>query len=88
MYRILTIGLDEARRVVEAASERASEMPEMPMTVAVVDRAGDPVYMVRQDGASPLTVRMAIHKARTAVILKDGYEGCPGHARRRRLFHR
>jgi uncharacterized protein GlcG (DUF336 family) len=70
MYRILTIGLEEARRVVEAAIEKASEMPEMPMTVAVVDRAGDPVYLVRQDGANSLTVRMAINKARTAVMLK------------------
>ena len=70
MYTILTIGLEEARRVVEAAIEKASEMPEMPMTVAVVDRAGDPIYFVRQDGASSLTVRMAINKARTAVMLK------------------
>ena len=86
MYRILTIGLDEARRVVEAAIERASEMPEMPMTVAVVDRAGDPVDMVRQTRQSA-DCRMAIDKARMRVI-QDGYEGCPGHARRRRLFHR
>lgn len=70
------VTMEEARKVIEAmlkaATNMQSEDPDnpgttSPMSLAVVDTAGVPVYVVRMDGASTLTVRMAINKAFTAI---------------------
>jgi len=70
------ITMEEARKVIEAMLQAAITIPEdpnnpssanAPMSLAVVDTAGAPVYVVRMDGASTLTARMAINKAFTAI---------------------
>lgn len=61
-----TIGLTEAEKVVKAVVEEASKGGR-PMSVAVVDAWGNLVSFVRMDGAGPLTARIAMNKAYTAV---------------------
>ena len=62
------ITLKEAQEMGEAMLNFASETkPGRPMSVAVLDEAGVLVCCNRMDGASPLTVRMAINKAYTAI---------------------
>ena len=68
------ITVEEARIVIEAMLQTAINLPEdpvnpagNPMSLAVVDTAGVPVYVVRMDGASALTVRMAANKSFTAI---------------------
>ena len=69
------ITMEEARKVIEAMLHAAIHIPEdpdnptanLPMSLAVADTAGALVYFVRMDGASALTVRMAMNKAFTAI---------------------
>jgi glc operon protein GlcG len=69
------ITMEEARKVIEAMLQAAINIPEdpdnptanAPMSLAVVDTAGVPVYVIRMNGASTLTLRMAINKAFTAI---------------------
>ena len=69
MQQKTSLGLEEGRAIVEKVLEAAqkTEPPKAPMTVAVVDRAGDLIYFARMDGASPQSARMAINKAYTAI---------------------
>ena len=67
MYQRDCIGLEEARVASEAIIKEAAKKPERPIAVAVVDNHGDLVYFVKQDGAWPLFIRMAINKAYTAT---------------------
>ena len=62
-----TLGLEEARIIVEAMLEAATKKPGGPSSFAVVDNSGIPIYLARMDGASPLTVRVAINKAYSAI---------------------
>lgn len=72
MQKLKSIGLEEARVIGEAVLEAcAKPTPDpRPMSVAVVDNAGELIYLARMDGAGPGTVRMAINKACTAVSMK------------------
>ena len=69
MQKLESLGLEEARKIGRAVIEaaRKTDPPKAPMTVAVVDRAGDLIYFERMDGAIPLSVHMAINKAYTAL---------------------
>jgi glc operon protein GlcG len=62
-----SLGLVEARKIVDAIIEESEKTEARPMAAAVVDRHGDLVYFARMDGASPVTARMAIYKAYTAM---------------------
>lgn len=63
-----SLGLDEARPIVESVLEAArTAKPGRPMSVGVVDNAGVLICFARMDGASPLTARMAVNKAYTAI---------------------
>jgi uncharacterized protein GlcG (DUF336 family) len=59
--------LREANRILAAAlaAARAANMP--PVTVAVLDAAGHPVALQREDGASMLRVDIALGKAWAAA---------------------
>jgi uncharacterized protein GlcG (DUF336 family) len=59
--------LDEANRILAAAlaAARAANMP--PVAVAVLDAAGHPVALQREDGASMLRVDIALGKAGAAA---------------------
>ena len=80
MQESKSLGLKEARKIVdtiiEAAEKSKSEKGEgRPMAAAVVDRHGDLVYLVRMDGASPLTARMCVGKCYSAMdALRDTIE--------------
>lgn len=67
MYQIDVLGLKEARLIVEAIIEQNEQEKGTPVAAAVVDEHGEPIYFARQDGAYPLYVHMAIHKAYTAA---------------------
>ena len=74
-----SLGLDEARPIVESVLEAVrTTKPGRPMSVGVVDNAGVLICFARMDGASPLTARMAINKAYTAIDTqrdtRDQYE--------------
>ncbi len=64
----------EAREIIEAMVQYVSEdrfvslrEPGLPFSVAVVDAAGVLVSLDRMDGAAPLTARVSINKAYTAI---------------------
>jgi uncharacterized protein GlcG (DUF336 family) len=59
--------LDEANRILAAAlaAARAANMP--PVAVAVLDAAGHPVALQREDGANMLRVDIALGKAGAAA---------------------
>ncbi len=59
------ITLADARRVIEAAEQKATDMGQ-PMNVAVVDAGGNLVAHVRMDGAWMGSVDISIKKAWTA----------------------
>ncbi|MBV8520159.1 MAG: heme-binding protein [Acidobacteria bacterium] len=61
----MTITLDEARRVINAAIEQANENGQ-PSDIAVVDGGGNLVAFVRMDNAWIGSIDVAINKAWTA----------------------
>jgi len=64
----LSIGLADAWITV-AAVLNGARLHEAPLAIAVVDGAGQTVYLVRQDGAAPIDVRAAERKAYTAAYI-------------------
>jgi len=64
----ISLGLEEGRSIVEAILEAAqTTKPGRPMSAAVVDNAAVLICFSRMDGASPITARMAVNKAYTAI---------------------
>ena len=69
MIEVKSIGLEEARKIIDAMLEYSTvTKPGRPMAHAVVDRAGVLVYFARMDGTSAIVRRMAENKAYTAVM--------------------
>lgn len=64
-----SIGLKEAKIIVEAGIEGAKKSGETGMTVAVVDRHGDLLCLMRMEDKGVGTVHMAVAKAESAVKL-------------------
>ena len=62
-----TISLEDAKRMLAAAEEKADSL-EIAYNVAVVDSGGHLVAFLRQDGALIGSVNLAINKAVTARI--------------------
>jgi uncharacterized protein GlcG (DUF336 family) len=65
----LTLDLADARRML-AAAERAAEAVGIAYCIAVTDAGGDLLTFVRQDGALPGCIDLAIGKARTARLFE------------------
>jgi len=63
--QVLGIALDEARRVIQAAQEKAREIGQ-PMNIAVVDAGANLVAFERMDGAWLGSIDIALNKAFTA----------------------
>jgi uncharacterized protein GlcG (DUF336 family) len=61
-----SISLNAAQRVLEAASVEATRLG-IPMSIAVVDEAGTLKAFARMEGASVLSVTVAVDKAFTAA---------------------
>ncbi|MBG6180465.1 GlcG/HbpS family heme-binding protein [Arthrobacter sp. CAN_A1] len=64
-----TVTLEEARRVIDAAAGKASEIGQ-PMDIAVVDAGGNLKSHVRMDGANIGSITIAINKAYTAIAFQ------------------
>lgn len=64
--------LDQARKMVEGCLEIAAEMKMKPITVVVVDAAGQPKALLRQDGTSIMRPDIAQGKAKGAVAMGLG----------------
>lgn len=64
-----TITLQEARRVIAAAEEKAEEIGQ-PMDIAVVDAGGNLKAHVRMDGAYIGSINISINKAYTSIAFQ------------------
>jgi uncharacterized protein GlcG (DUF336 family) len=64
-----SITLEEARRVIAAAENKAEEIGQ-PMDIAVVDAGGNLKTHVRMDGALIGSIDISINKAFTAIALQ------------------
>ncbi|MEJ7873233.1 MAG: heme-binding protein [Rubrobacteraceae bacterium] len=65
-----TITLDDARRVISAAEEKAQEIG-CPMDIVVVDAGGNLKAHVRMDGAFVGSITISINKAYTAIAFQQ-----------------
>lgn len=65
----MSIDLDLALKVIEAAKDKAAEI-EVPMVIAIVDAGGSLVAFQRMDKALLVSIDVAINKAYTAVAVK------------------
>jgi uncharacterized protein GlcG (DUF336 family) len=75
MEECKSLGLEEARMIVEAGIEAAKKSGDRGITIAVIDRHGDAVCLMRMDGIAGSTVHMALAKAYTAIgTLRDTIE--------------
>ncbi len=68
MITALNVGLTDARLAVDAIL-KSTRPNEHPLAIAIVDSEGNPVYLLRQDGASAVDVRNAERKAHTAAYI-------------------
>ncbi|WP_394815884.1 heme-binding protein [Streptomyces gibsoniae] len=64
----ITAELAEADWLVQAALSIGAERGLPPPAVAVVDVAGEVIVLRRDDGGMPMTSRIAVAKARTALL--------------------
>jgi uncharacterized protein GlcG (DUF336 family) len=65
----MNISLDDAKKVIAAATRRAIEINK-PVTIAVVDAGGYVIALQRMDGARPLQPSIATAKAYTAAVMQ------------------
>ncbi|MEV6112949.1 heme-binding protein [Streptomyces sp. NPDC052109] len=66
--RLPGLTLAEADQLVQAALDVGAERGFPPLAVAVVDVAGEVIVLRRADGGMPMTSRIAVAKARTALL--------------------
>ena len=69
-----SISLEAAERALAAAKAKAAEL-KIPMTIAIADEAGTLKAFARMEGASLLSVQVAIDKAYTSAISGFDTEG-------------
>jgi glc operon protein GlcG len=67
VYEKKFVGMQDARAAVDLVLSKASEDPQRPIVVAVVDPEGEMVAFARMDGAGYLPRSMAVRKAYTAA---------------------
>jgi cob(I)alamin adenosyltransferase len=65
----MSISLEQAEQIIEAAKAKANEI-EVPMTIAVVDAGGNLVALARMDTALLASLDIATGKAYTACAMK------------------
>lgn len=68
----MTIKLETAQSMINSILTDARAKDMQPMTVCVVDAAGDIVAVAREDGASPLRPKIAHGKANGAIAMGIG----------------
>ncbi|RJT97355.1 heme-binding protein [Arthrobacter frigidicola] len=69
-----TVTAEEARRVIDAAAAKATEIGQ-PMDIAVVDAGGNLKAHLRMDGANIGSITIAINKAYTAIAFQQETAG-------------
>ena len=67
MYEKRTLGLDEARKIIDAVLEKAGAEPKRAIVVVVVDPDGEPIALARMDRTGHMSRGMAVRKAYTAA---------------------
>lgn len=68
MPRLPGLTLSDADQIVHSALEVGAERGFPPLAVAVIDVAGEVVVLRRSDGGMPMTSRIAVAKARSALV--------------------
>jgi uncharacterized protein GlcG (DUF336 family) len=68
MPRLPGLSLADADQIVELALEAGAERGFPPLAVAVIDVAGEVVVLRRADGGMPMSSRIAVAKARSALV--------------------
>ncbi|HVW32539.1 MAG TPA: heme-binding protein, partial [Acidimicrobiia bacterium] len=66
--RVPGLSLDDADRLVRATLEAGADHGFPPLAAVVVDLTGEPIALRRSDGAKPMASRIALAKARSALI--------------------
>jgi len=66
--RLPGVTLRDADRLVQTALDVGVERGFAPLAVAVIDVAGEVVALRRSDGARPMASRIAVAKARSALV--------------------
>lgn len=71
----MTLTLDHARTIIQAAQRKAEELGLKPLTVTVLDASGATIALERQDGSSLMRPQIANGKAYGAIALGMGSRG-------------
>ena len=66
--RLPGLTLSDADRLVQAALEVGAERGFPPLAVAIIDVTGEVIVLRRSDGGMPMTSRIAVAKARSALV--------------------
>jgi uncharacterized protein GlcG (DUF336 family) len=66
--RLPGLTLDDADRLAQAALDVGAERGFPPLAVAVIDVTGEVIVLRRSDGGMPMTSRIAVAKARSALV--------------------
>lgn len=82
----MPLTLDTARTIVAAARAKARALGLKPLTVAVLDAAGDLLALEREDGASPLRPAIAVGKANGAIQMGVGSRALMARAEQQPFF--
>lgn len=68
MPRLPGLTLSDADTLVQTALDAGAERGFPPLAVAVIDVAGEVVVLRRSDGGMPMSSRVAVAKARSALV--------------------
>lgn len=73
MDSFINVGLDDARRIIDAGIARAEEIGS-PSNIAVADAGGNLTAHVRMDGAQLGSIEHSVNKAHTSVLFRKPTE--------------
>ena len=68
MYNKPMLSLDQVQRAMAAMLEKATQQPNQPVAIAIVDDGGSLVSYAHMDRCRAIPQRMAIRKAYTAAL--------------------
>ena len=82
----MTLTLEIARTIIQAAAEKGHQLRLKPLTITVVDAGGATIATERQDGSSPIRPKVAHGKAHGAVQVGMGARGLMNRAEQQPFF--
>jgi glc operon protein GlcG len=68
MYNKPMLSLDQVQRAMTAMLEKATQQPNQPVAIAIVDDVGNLISYARMDRCRAIPQRMAVRKAYTAAL--------------------